>query len=70
MDSVFADLKYETTLFASKQPNNGRISDMKNIIYNKVKHYLNNEKIYLDPKLSLVRFSSIVGTNTIHENYI
>lgn len=33
-------------------------------LYDKVKYYLDKEKIYLNPKLSLANFSLIVGTNT------
>ena len=33
-------------------------------IYNKVKYCLDKEKVFLNPKLSLAKFSIIVGTNT------
>lgn len=33
-------------------------------LYDKVKYYLEEENIYLNPKLSLANFSLIVGTNT------
>lgn len=33
-------------------------------LYNKVKYYLEEEKVYLNPELSLAKFSLIVGTNT------
>lgn len=35
-------------------------------LYNKVKYYLDEEKVFLNPKLSLAKFSLIVGTNTSH----
>ena len=31
-------------------------------LYEKIRWYLDNQKIYLDRELSLVKFSSIVGT--------
>ena len=31
-------------------------------LYEKIRWYLENQKIYLDRELSLVKFSSIVGT--------
>ncbi|MBR3895593.1 MAG: helix-turn-helix transcriptional regulator [Bacteroidaceae bacterium] len=34
------------------------------VLYNKVKHYLDEEKVFLNPDLSLAKFSIIVGTNT------
>ncbi len=34
-------------------------------LYDKVKYYLEEENIYLNPKLSLANFSLIVGTNTV-----
>ena len=40
-------------------------ADLKFAIYNKVMYHLNEKQIFLDPKLSLVSFSSIVGTNTL-----
>ena len=33
-------------------------------LYEKIRWYLENQRIYLDRELSLVKFSSIVGTNT------
>ncbi len=33
-------------------------------LYEKIRWYLDYQKIYLDRELSLVKFSSIVGTNT------
>lgn len=35
-------------------------------IYNKVKYCLDKEKVFLNPKLSLAKFSIIVGTKTLH----
>lgn len=35
-------------------------------LYNKVKYYLEEERVYLNPELSLAKFSLIVGTNTLH----
>ena len=35
-------------------------------IYNSIVYQLEVKKIYLDPELSLVKFSSIVGTNTTY----
>ena len=39
---------------------------VENEIYNSVIYQLEVKKAYLDPKLSLVKFSSIVGTNTTY----
>ena len=35
-------------------------------LYEKIRWYLDYQKIYLDRELSLVKFSSIVGTNTTY----
>ena len=35
-------------------------------LYEKIRWYLDTQKIYLDRELSLVKFSSIVGTNTTY----
>ena len=35
-------------------------------IYNKVKYHLEEERVYLNPELSLAKFSLIVGTKTLH----
>lgn len=35
-------------------------------LYNKVKYYLDEEKVFLNPELSLAKLSLIVGTNTLH----
>lgn len=40
-----------------------KTAELKRTIYNKVKYQLEEKKIFLDANLSLVRFSSIVGTN-------
>ncbi len=66
MNSESADFKYGTASLEQDLPANDKIADMKRAIYNKVKYHLEKEKVYLDPKLSLVRFSSIVGTNTTY----
>ena len=39
---------------------------MKDYIYNKVKACLEEKRMYLDPELSLIKFSKIVGTNTTY----
>lgn len=36
------------------------------VIYNKVIDCLENKKMFLDPDLSLIKFSKIVGTNTTY----
>ena len=66
MNSESADFKYGTASLEQDLPANDKIADMKRAIYNKGKYHLEEEKAYLDPKLSLVRFSSIVGTNTTY----
>lgn len=63
MDSATTDIRYEAVSPVKEKPANNKIADMKRIIYNKVKYYLDEEQVFLDPHLSLVRFSSIVGTN-------
>lgn len=35
-------------------------------LYNKVKFHLEEERVYLNPELSLAKFSLIVGTKTLH----
>lgn len=35
-------------------------------LYNKVKYHLEEERVYLNPELSLAKFSLIVGTKTLH----
>lgn len=64
MDSATTDKRYEAVSPVKEEPANNKVADMKRIIYNKVKYYLDEEQVFLDPHLSLVRFSSIVGTNT------
>lgn len=66
MNSVLADFKYEAVPLKEDFPASDKTADMKRIIYNKVKYRLEEEKVFLDPNLSLVRFSSIVGTNTTY----
>ena len=39
---------------------------MKDILERKVKLYLEEKKIYLDPKMSLQKFSSLTSTNTTY----
>lgn len=40
--------------------------DGKSFIYERVLYNLDIKKVYLDPNLSLIKFSSIVGTNTTY----
>lgn len=40
--------------------------DGKSFIYERVLYNLDIKKVYLDPTLSLIKFSSIVGTNTTY----
>lgn len=35
-------------------------------IYNKVKHHLEQERVYLDSNLSLATLSRLIGTNTVY----
>ncbi len=44
----------------------GEDHKVENEIYKNVVYQLEIKKIYLDPKLSLAKFSSIVGTNTTY----
>lgn len=64
MNSVLADFRYEATSPKKDFPASDKTADMKRIIYNKVKYHLEEEKVFLDPNLSLVRFSSIVVPTT------
>lgn len=69
MNSAMTDIRYEAVSPVEEGSANDKIADMKRIIYNKVKYYLDEEQVFLDPQLSLVRFSSIVGTNTYRDLY-
>ena len=63
MDSATTDIRNKAVSPVKEEPASDKVADMKRVIYNKVKYYLDEEQVFLDPHLSLVRFSSIVGTN-------
>lgn len=54
-----------STVYTTKEKTaNKKQAELGLAIYNKVIFHLEEKQAFLDPKLSLIRLSSVVGTNT------
>lgn len=63
-DKLFKEVEQQWNTVSSEEGNSRRKVDYE--IYKSIVYNLEVRKVFLDPKLSLVKFSSIVGTNTIY----
>ena len=60
-DKLFKEVEQQWNTVSSEEGNSRRKVDYE--IYKSIVYNLEVRKVFLDPKLSLVKFSSIVGTN-------
>ena len=63
-DKLFKEVEQQWNTVSSEEGNSRRKVDYE--IYKSIVYNLEVRKVFLDPKLSLVKFSSIVGTNTTY----
>ena len=63
-DKLFKEVEQQWNTVSSEEGNSRRKVDYE--IYKSIVYNLKVRKVFLDPKLSLVKFSSIVGTNTTY----
>uniref|UniRef100_UPI00263796FB helix-turn-helix domain-containing protein n=1 Tax=uncultured Phocaeicola sp. TaxID=990718 RepID=UPI00263796FB len=63
-DKLFKEAERQWSILSSKEGASGRKVDFE--IYKSILYNLEIRKVYLDSKLSLEKFSSIVGTNTTY----
>lgn len=63
-DKLFKDAERQWNMLSSEKGASGRKVDCE--IYKSILYNLEVRKVYLDSKLSLEKFSSIVGTNTTY----
>ena len=63
-DKLFKEVEQQWNTVSSEEGSTRRKVDYE--IYKSIVYNLEVRKVFLDPKLSLVKFSSIVGTNTTY----
>ena len=63
-DKLFKEVEQQWNTVSSEEGNSRRKVDYE--IYKSIVYNLEVRKVFLDPKVSFVKFSSIVGTNTIY----
>ena len=67
-DKLFKEVEQQWNTVSSEEGNSRRKVDYE--IYKSIVYNLEVRKVFLDPKLSLVKFSSIVGTVATRGYYV